>query len=282
MANNTADHEKKKKQAEQEAQRAYDQLAANSGISSDTEEAMQAYKNRQPFAYDPANDGLYAGYERVYEKQGKQAMDDTAARAAELSGGYANSYGVSAGSKAYETKLDQLAQVIPELYQIAQERYDRQNQQLLQEIELLTNRDNEAYRRLGEVADRADRRLQAIYEQYADQRDFDYQLGRDATADRQWQQQFDHEKAVDYQTQQLASERLAHEKAMDKAQLDRWTVKDTQTLEEIINTYFPLDDGLLTTKEQNQQLQDLLDHFGFTQDTDLGRSIYQKYRYTGN
>lgn len=272
-----AEYEKKRKQAQQESDDAYRRLTAAQTQSSDTKAAVDAYRNREAFTYDPTHDGLYAGYQQAYEADGRQAMKDTIARGTQLSGGYGNSYAVTAGQQAYQDHMDRLAQTIPQLYEIAQERYDQQTQQLLEEIQLLQQQDQAAYQRAGDLADRADRRLSAAEDAYTDWRDFAYRTDRDAVEDAQWQQEFAHEKAVDYQAQQLAQSRFDYQKAKDAQ--DKWTVKDTQTLEEIINTYFPLDDGKLTDVNQNQQLQDLLEHFGFTQNTDLGRSIYQKYRY---
>ena len=48
---------------------------------------------RGEFSYDPSADPLYEMYKDRYTVGGQQAMQDTMANAAALSGGYGNSYG---------------------------------------------------------------------------------------------------------------------------------------------------------------------------------------------
>ena len=47
---------------------------------------------REAFSYDPNADPLYRQYESAYRRGGKQAMEDTMANAAALTGGYGNSF----------------------------------------------------------------------------------------------------------------------------------------------------------------------------------------------
>lgn len=50
-------------------------------------------------------------------------MEDTVGNASMLTGGYANSYAVTAGQQAYDSYMSKLNDKIPELEQRAYERY---------------------------------------------------------------------------------------------------------------------------------------------------------------
>lgn len=89
--------------------------------------------NREDFSYDLNGDALYQQYRDRYIAQGQSAMRDATAQAAALTGGYGNSYAATAGNLAYQSYLQQLNDVVPELYQQAYQRY-------LQEGEDLQNR----------------------------------------------------------------------------------------------------------------------------------------------
>ena len=56
---------------------------------------------------------LYRQYESAYRRGGKQAMEDTMANAAALTGGYGNSYASTAGNQAYQSYLAELNQILP-------------------------------------------------------------------------------------------------------------------------------------------------------------------------
>lgn len=79
--------------------------------------------NQKEFKYDFNADPLYQEYKNQYTNLGKQAMMDTAANAATLTGGYGNSYAVTAAAQANQQYLQQLNGVIPELYSLALDKY---------------------------------------------------------------------------------------------------------------------------------------------------------------
>lgn len=91
--------------------------------------------NRGAFSYDMANDPFYQQYAQQYTQLGKQAMRDTQAQSASLTGGYGNSWAASAGSQAYQGYLDQLNNMAPEFY-------DRAYQQWLGEGDMLATQYN--------------------------------------------------------------------------------------------------------------------------------------------
>lgn len=84
---------------------------------------LDQYTNRKPFTYDLTGDALYQQYANQYQRLGNQAMQDTLGQAAGLTGGYNSSYAQSAGQQAYQGYMDQLNDIVPELYGQAYSRY---------------------------------------------------------------------------------------------------------------------------------------------------------------
>ena len=121
----------------------------NSGYTSqyDTQlkDIMDQILNREKFSYDVNGDALYQQYKDQYINQGKMAMQDAMGQAAAMTGGYGNSYAASVGNQAYQASLSQLNNVIPELYQMAYDRYNQEGQDLLNQYSMLTDRDNSDY-----------------------------------------------------------------------------------------------------------------------------------------
>ena len=87
-------------------------------------------QNRGPFSYDLNSDALYQQYKNNYIQQGQMAMMDTMGQAAAMAGGYGNSYAQTVGQQAYNQQLNQLNNVMPQLYQMAFDRYAYEGDQL--------------------------------------------------------------------------------------------------------------------------------------------------------
>ncbi len=157
--------------------------------------------NREEFRYDLNGDALYRQYADQFSRQGKLAMMDTIGQAAAMTGGYGNSYGQTVGQQTYQGYIQQLNEVMPELYQMAADRYDREGEQMLNQYGMLVSQDEQEYgRHRDQVADyytelqrlTDDARYVADdeYGKWIDQRNYDYQLDRDAASDQQWAKEF--------------------------------------------------------------------------------------------
>lgn len=155
------------------------------------DEALQKVLNRDKFQYDINGDALYQQYKDRYIQQGKQAMMDTVGQAAALTGGYGNSYAQKAGQQAYQGYLQGLNDKVPELYQMALERYNQEGTDLLNKYGLMSDQYAKEYSRYRDsVGDwRAQRDYLATL--YNNERGFDYTGYRDRVADEQWQKQFE-------------------------------------------------------------------------------------------
>lgn len=183
--------------------------SADYGIANDY---LNQYQNRDPFSYDFNSDALYQQYKDQYIQQGQMAMMDTMGQAAAMTGGYGNSYAQTAGQQAYNQYLNQLNEIMPELYQMAYDRYTQEGQELLNMYEIYMDRESDNYSRYLDSVDlwnqdvtNARNNYTDLYNEYTDAYDMDYtqketerqwtyQEDRDKVEDDQWQQEFDYEK----------------------------------------------------------------------------------------
>ena len=103
--------------------------------------------NRGDFSYNLAADPLYAQYRDQYTQQGQMAMMDTMGQAAALTGGYSNTYGQAVGQQQYNAYLQQLNDIVPELYDRAYGHYQQEGQDLMNQYALTADREADAYNR---------------------------------------------------------------------------------------------------------------------------------------
>ena len=179
-------------------------------------DVMQKIQNREPFSYDLNGDALYQQYKDRYIQQGRMAMQDTMGQAAAMTGGYGNSYAQSVGQQAYQASLGQLNDVIPELYQMAYDRYNQEGQDLYNQYGMFSNEEDRSYGRYRDsVGDwqterdylagrydserdydygRYDSERDLAYSQYGDDRTLAYNTYRAGIADEQWEAEFEEAK----------------------------------------------------------------------------------------
>ena len=86
-------------------------------------DTINSIANRKPFTYDLNADAMFKQFKNQYVGMGQQAMTDTIGQASALTGGYGNSYAVTAGNQAYQQHLNNLNNIVPELYNSAYSRY---------------------------------------------------------------------------------------------------------------------------------------------------------------
>ena len=92
--------------------------------------------NRPKFSYDPNQDPLYNAYKDQYMRNGQLAMRDVMGTAAGLTGGYGNSWADSAGFQAYQAYLQGMNDALPQLEERAYERYQDEEEEMLQRLAL--------------------------------------------------------------------------------------------------------------------------------------------------
>lgn len=115
----------------------------NNRLDADIMSGVYGIVNYPDFAYDAASDPLYAQYRKQYLREGKRAAEDTMGAAAAMSGGIPSSYAATAAGQAQNYYNAQLTDKIPELYQIAYNKYLNDFQ--MQQSKLATLQQQEQY-----------------------------------------------------------------------------------------------------------------------------------------
>lgn len=123
-----------------------------SEYSDKIDEILQSILNRESFDYNMSSDPLYEQYKEQYMSNGKKAMMDTVGNASSLTGGYSNSYAVTAGNQAYQEYLTRLDDIALDLRDRAYQEYKDEGDRLIESVTLLRNLDGDAYDKyLGEL-----------------------------------------------------------------------------------------------------------------------------------
>lgn len=168
------------------------------------DDTMEKILNREKFSYDLNGDALWNQYKDQYTQQGKMAMLDTMGQAAAMTGGYGNSYAQTVGQQTYQGYLQQMNEMIPELYQLALSKYQMEGDELMDQYGLLADQDDRDYNR------------------YVDDRNYEYQVGRDQVADSQWQQEFDYQQDRDAISDQRYDQEWAYQQSRDEIEDARY------------------------------------------------------------
>ena len=180
----------------------------NVKLSNKINDIMDKIVNREEFSYDLNEDALYEQYKDSYIQQGKLAMQDTMGQAAAMTGGFGNSYAATVGNQAYQSYLQELNDVVPELYQMALDQYNREGDYLLNKYGVVTDRDNTLYDR-----------------------------HRDTVADSQWKAEFD--EGVRQFNESLAEDKRQFDASLgeDQRQFDASSTGNTTSYEDWLNSY---------------------------------------------
>ena len=142
-------------QALQALQQASKETPSYAGTYDDKlDQIYQQITNREKFKYDLNSDMLYQQYKDQYTNLGQLAMKDTMGQAAALTGGYGSSYGQSVGQQQYDAYLQQLNEVVPELYNIARDQYQQEGDDLYQQYAMTGDMADQEYGRYQDSLDR--------------------------------------------------------------------------------------------------------------------------------
>ena len=173
--------------------------------------------NREKFSYNLNADPLYEQYRELYTQNGKKVMMDTVGEASAMTGGYSNSYAVTAGSQAYHEYLNNLNKVALDLRDRAYEQYGDEGEKLFEDIKLLRSLDGDDY----------DKYLNQLERYY---KDGEYLLERlTAMSDAEYEQflqtveawENDRDYAFKEKTDALDREEFEKEMAFKKAEAER-------------------------------------------------------------
>lgn len=107
-------------------------------------EAREKYFDNE-FSYDPEKDELYRQYKERYIEGGQNAADDAIARSAMRTGGMASSYATTAGALAYQDYMKGLNDKIPELSELAYQKWEDKQARLREKAEYGENMTEDEY-----------------------------------------------------------------------------------------------------------------------------------------
>ncbi len=198
--------------------------------------------NREKFSYDLNGDMLYQQYKDQYTTQGKLAMMDTMGQVAAMNGGYGSSYAQAVGQQAYQGQLQKLNEVVPELYSLALEQYNREGQDMYDRAALLAQMEAQEYgihrdevsdfwTDLNYLTENARYMSETEYDRALQDFNIKYTSHRDAVSDDQWQKTFD-EGVRQYNTSLAETKRQYDLSRQDKDKDDDEDDDDGDTVDD--------------------------------------------------
>lgn len=105
-------------------------LSSTSYWDSKLTETVGKMENREDFKYDLQGDVLYQQYKEQFIDNADAAMRDTVGQVTSMTGGYGNTYAQTAGQQTYNDVMGGLNDIVPELYQLALDKYNAEGQEL--------------------------------------------------------------------------------------------------------------------------------------------------------
>jgi murein DD-endopeptidase MepM/ murein hydrolase activator NlpD len=130
--------------------------------------------NRDKFSYDLNADALYQQYADKFVQQGKMASMDTMGQAQAMTGGYGNSWAQSVAHQAYQQSLQQLNDIVPELYGMALDQYNQEGQALYDQAALMAQMEDQDYGRYMDAVNAWNAERDYLTGRYDSERDYDY------------------------------------------------------------------------------------------------------------
>ena len=165
---------------------------------------QKAQDNTANFKYDPMTDVSYQALAKEYARLGDRANENTLANQAALTGGRASTYAVSAAAQAQNQYNQALTDKIPELERLAYDRFNADRNYGLNLLGTMKSLDDSSYSR------------------FTDQRNFDYQQGRDNVADSHWDKTFDYQKQRDNVADSHWDKNFDYQKQRDNVSDSHW------------------------------------------------------------
>jgi len=154
-------------------------------------------RERTPFDYRLEDDPLYAQYEAMYTRWGRQVMEDTMGEAAHLTGGYGSTYAETAAQQAYGDWMGRLAAETPAFYDRALAAYEAEGASLDRQLAAAKDRyamDQASYAdwqsQVSDAREAVRDAEQLQFEEYSRLLDYWLQRAKLEQEDHRWQQEF--------------------------------------------------------------------------------------------
>ena len=246
------------------------------------------YKNFEPFSYDLSTDMLYKQYKDQYQTLGAQAMMDTMGQAAALTGGYGSSYASTAGNQAYQGYLQQLNNIVPELYSQALNRYNSELDKLANTYSMVLQQYNdEEAAKDKEYAVLADK-YNAFNQQYGDEYNRNYGkwsddynrwlTGAQLSNDDYWQNQTLAEQQRQFNAQMAEDQRQFNANLAYQREADNYANQLSQLQNELQSQIDGTYSYSMAKEAASQSPQALVDYLDSTNLDDATKdSIYNSF-----
>lgn len=154
------------------------------------DQKLEEILERDPFSYDPNTDPLYGYYSDMYTRGGQRAAQDTLGQVSSRTGGLASSYAQSVANQTYNNYMADLANVVPELQQLAYAMYQDEGDVLNQQMSLLQSLEQGDYAKFADQLAQYNTDRDFAYNDFSDDRNLSYQLDRDAIDDGRYEREW--------------------------------------------------------------------------------------------
>lgn len=178
----------------------------NNRYDDQLQEMLQGITNREQFSYDPAADPLMQQYTKMYAREGQRATQDALGAAAAATGGMPSSYAVTAAAQAGNYYAAQTADKLPELYDLAYNKYLNDFNMQLSQLEAVRGAEESDYMKFTDELN-----------QYNTDRNFDYAGYLDRLTQQNNERDFAYNQLVDEINNQAYREETDLSKAIDAA-----------------------------------------------------------------
>lgn len=192
--------------------------------------------SRPAFSYDYTQDPLYQQYREVYTREGDRAMRDTLGQVSARTGGLASSYAASAASQANNYYMAQLSDVIPQLEQLAYQRYLGQGEALMDQLQAVQALEAGDYAKYQDALGQWNTDRAFAYNAWSDARDFSYSAARDQLADQRYARELAYQQARDGYGEGLDRAALLASVGDYSGYAGLWGLSDEQT-QALIDAY---------------------------------------------
>lgn len=202
--------------------------AYNSKYSQEIENILNSILNREKFSYNINADPLYNQYREQYVNNGKKAMLDTIANATALTGGYANSYAVSAGNQAYNNHLNNLNEIALDLYDRAYSVYQDEGKINLEKLGVLNDLDKSDYSKYNDAVNNYYKNGEYLLKKLSDMSESEYERFLDEMKFYETDRDYNYQKYLDELEQQqfydelnFSKDKFSKELEFKKAEAER-------------------------------------------------------------
>ena len=216
---------------------------------------------REDFSYNPENDPLYQNYKDQYTRLGKNAMEDTIGQISARTGGLASSYAGTAGQQTYNSYMQALTDKIPELQQLAYSMYMDEGERQRANLDMLMALEQGDYNKYLNLLNQYNANRSFDYGNFYDQRNYNYQTGRDAVADQRYDTEWEYGLSRDAVEDEWRNKEweygLSRDALEDQRYNQQWDYQLQQDAQSRIAKYFA-NGGKLSQLDQSLKEQSAL------------------------